>query len=114
MRAAAANLDFEKAAALRDDIKRLRNRRARAAAAGPEGLTPRARRSSNDWLKKRALEVQEYVRLHRRVAARACVTPPFYRHDIVEQFDAIGVGSLTVVAADRVLHRRGAGAAERA
>src|ERR671937_1796532 len=23
--------------------------------------------------------------------------PPFYRHDIVEQFDAIGVGSLTVV-----------------
>jgi excinuclease UvrABC nuclease subunit len=25
MRAAAANLDFEKAAALRDDIKRLRN-----------------------------------------------------------------------------------------
>ena len=26
MKAAAANLDFEKAAALRDDIKRLRNR----------------------------------------------------------------------------------------
>ena len=32
MRAAAANLDFEKAASLRDDIKRLRNARARAAA----------------------------------------------------------------------------------
>ena len=37
MRAAAANLDFEKAAAIRDDIKRLRN---------PElGLTWPARRA---------------------------------------------------------------------
>ena len=35
MKAAAANLDFEKAAALRDDIKRLRN---------PELLTPRPAR----------------------------------------------------------------------
>jgi len=35
MKAAAANLDFEKAAALRDDIKRLRN---------PELLTPRTAR----------------------------------------------------------------------
>jgi len=48
------------------------------------------------WLKTAALEVQEYVRL---IAAsfRALVTPPIYRHDIVEQFDLIGVGSLTVV-----------------
>ena len=47
-------------------------------------------------LKKAALEVQEYVYL---VAAtfRGVVSPPVYRHDIVEQFDAIGVGSLTVV-----------------
>ncbi len=47
-------------------------------------------------LKKAALEVQEYVYL---VAAtfRGVFTPPVYRHDIVEQFDAIGVGSLTVV-----------------
>lgn len=47
-------------------------------------------------LKHAALEVQEYVRL---VAAtgRALVTPPRYGHDIVEQFDVIGVGSLTVV-----------------
>src|SRR6266702_4537647 len=30
-------------------------------------------------------------------AVRAIFTPPHYRHDIVEQFDAIGVGSLTVV-----------------
>jgi phospholipid/cholesterol/gamma-HCH transport system permease protein len=47
-------------------------------------------------LKNAALEVQEYVLL---VAAtfRAMVTPPHYRHDIVEQLDAIGVRSLTVV-----------------
>ena len=47
-------------------------------------------------LKRAALEAQEYVRL---VAAtfRGVFTPPVYRHDIVEQFDAIGVGSLTVV-----------------
>jgi phospholipid/cholesterol/gamma-HCH transport system permease protein len=47
-------------------------------------------------LKKSALEVQEYVHLV-GAACRAVVTPPLYRHDIVEQFDAIGVGSLTVV-----------------
>jgi phospholipid/cholesterol/gamma-HCH transport system permease protein len=47
-------------------------------------------------LKKAALEVQEYVYLV-SAASRAIVTPPHYRHDIVEQFDAIGVGSLTVV-----------------
>ena len=47
-------------------------------------------------LKKAALEVQEYVYLV-TAASRAIVTPPHYRHDIVEQFDAIGVGSLTVV-----------------
>ena len=39
MKAAAANLDFEKAAALRDDIKRLRTPGAGPAAAGAEGLT---------------------------------------------------------------------------
>jgi phospholipid/cholesterol/gamma-HCH transport system permease protein len=46
--------------------------------------------------KKAALEAQEYVRLTGE-ALRAIVTPPLYRHDIVEQFDIIGVGSLTVV-----------------
>jgi len=50
----------------------------------------------NRWLKHAALEVQEYVRLV-LAALRGLVTPPIYRHDIVEQFDAIGVGSLTVV-----------------
>jgi len=48
------------------------------------------------WGKKAALETQEYVRLIMG-GLRALVSPPFYRHDIVEQFDIIGVGSLTVV-----------------
>lgn len=47
-------------------------------------------------LKHWALEVQEYVRLTSR-AIRAIFTSPRYGHDIVEQFDAIGVQSLTVV-----------------
>jgi phospholipid/cholesterol/gamma-HCH transport system permease protein len=49
-----------------------------------------------NWLKKAALEVQEYVRLV-RAAIAAIFTAPHYWHDIVEQFDVIGVGSLTVV-----------------
>ena len=48
------------------------------------------------WLKKAALEVQEYVRLVRD-AVIGIFTKPRYGHDIVEQFDVIGVGSLTVV-----------------
>jgi phospholipid/cholesterol/gamma-HCH transport system permease protein len=48
------------------------------------------------WLKHAALEVQEYV--HLTIAAFAGMfTRPFYRHDIVEQLDLIGFGSLTVV-----------------
>ena len=48
------------------------------------------------WLKHVALEVQEYVRLL-GAAFYAVFTRPFYRYDVVEQFDLIGVGSLTVV-----------------
>ena len=48
------------------------------------------------WLKKAALEVQEYVFLTRS-AIHGVFTRPIYRHDIVEQFDLIGAGSLTVV-----------------
>jgi phospholipid/cholesterol/gamma-HCH transport system permease protein len=48
------------------------------------------------WLKKAALETQEYVRLV-IAGVRGVVTRPLYRHDIIEQFDLIGVGSLTVV-----------------
>lgn len=49
-----------------------------------------------NWLKKAALEVQEYVHLV-GATCRGVFTPPRYTHDIVEQFDAIGVQSLTVV-----------------
>jgi phospholipid/cholesterol/gamma-HCH transport system permease protein len=50
----------------------------------------------DNWLKRTILEVQEYGKL---VGAffRAAVSPPFYRYDIIEQFDAVGVASLTVV-----------------
>jgi phospholipid/cholesterol/gamma-HCH transport system permease protein len=48
------------------------------------------------WLKDAVLEVQEYVRLLAKVA-RAVVTPPFYYRDMIQQFDSIGIGSLTVV-----------------
>ena len=47
-------------------------------------------------LKHAAHELQDYVRLV-GAALRAAVTPPFYRRDIIEQFDSIGVKSLTVV-----------------
>ena len=48
------------------------------------------------WLKNAALETQEYVRLILASLA-GTVSQPIYRHDIIEQFDALGVGSLTVV-----------------
>jgi phospholipid/cholesterol/gamma-HCH transport system permease protein len=49
-----------------------------------------------DRLKAALLEVQEYVRMLGKFA-RGLVTRPFYLRDTIEQFDAIGVGSLTVV-----------------
>ena len=48
------------------------------------------------WLKDALLELQEYVRLC-KATARGMVTGPYYYRDIVEQFDLIGMGSLTVV-----------------
>jgi phospholipid/cholesterol/gamma-HCH transport system permease protein len=50
-----------------------------------------------NWLKAAVLEVQEYVLLL-ATTFRATVTGPYYRRDIVMQFDAIGIGSLTVVS----------------
>src|SRR6266508_1660731 len=47
-------------------------------------------------MKHAALETQEYVTLVGG-AFHGIATRPRYRHDIIEQFDAIGVGSLTVV-----------------
>ncbi len=49
-----------------------------------------------EWIKAALLEVQEYVAMLGK-AARGVVTPPFYYKDVVQQFDAIGIGSLTVV-----------------
>ena len=49
-----------------------------------------------EWLKSALLEVQEYVGMVGKFF-RSIVTPPFYYRDIIQQFDAIGVGSLTVV-----------------
>jgi phospholipid/cholesterol/gamma-HCH transport system permease protein len=47
-------------------------------------------------IKTALLELQEYVLMVGKVG-RALVTRPFYFRDMVEQFDAIGVGSLMVV-----------------
>ena len=52
--------------------------------------------SAIDRLKPPVLEVQEYLRLLGAVL-RGLVTRPIYARDVVEQLDAIGVGSLAVV-----------------
>jgi phospholipid/cholesterol/gamma-HCH transport system permease protein len=49
------------------------------------------------WLKAAVLEVQEYVLLLGRVF-HAAATLPYYRRDVVLQFEAIGIGSLMVVS----------------
>ena len=49
-----------------------------------------------DWLKSALQELQEYVRLQ-MATVRGIFTRPFYFPDIVEQFEQIGIGSLTVV-----------------
>jgi phospholipid/cholesterol/gamma-HCH transport system permease protein len=50
----------------------------------------------DSWLKGAVLEVQEYVRLCVALF-HGLITRPFYRYDFVEQLDAIGWASLTVV-----------------
>ena len=50
----------------------------------------------HDWVKQALLEVQEYAKLCLAVF-RGTFTRPFYFRDLVEQLDAIGLGSLTVV-----------------
>ena len=49
-----------------------------------------------EWIKAALLEVQEYVAMLGKTA-RGVVSRPFYYKDVVQQFDAIGIGSLTVV-----------------
>ena len=48
------------------------------------------------WLKAAVLEVQEYTKLT-LAAIRGVFSRPFYFRDVVEQFEAIGIGSLSVV-----------------
>jgi phospholipid/cholesterol/gamma-HCH transport system permease protein len=50
----------------------------------------------SESLKRVVLELQDYMRLVGRVAT-GLVSRPIYGRDIVEQLDAIGIGSLTVV-----------------
>ena len=50
----------------------------------------------DSWLKSAVAEVQEYVKLS-WAASRGAFSRPFYFHDAIEQLEAIGVGSLTVV-----------------
>jgi phospholipid/cholesterol/gamma-HCH transport system permease protein len=49
-----------------------------------------------DWLKAAVLEVQEYMRLQGALIS-GTFSRPFYYHDVIEQLDSIGLGSLTVV-----------------
>jgi phospholipid/cholesterol/gamma-HCH transport system permease protein len=49
-----------------------------------------------DRLKSALLELQEYVRLC-AAAVRGAFSRPFYAHDLVEQLEVIGLGSLAVV-----------------
>ncbi len=48
------------------------------------------------WLKGAVLEVQEYTLLV-FAAFRGSISRPFYFRDVVQQFEAIGIGSLSVV-----------------
>lgn len=48
------------------------------------------------WLKHGLGEIQEYLKLLAQIA-RSIVTRPIYTRDIIEQLDAIGIGSMTVV-----------------
>jgi phospholipid/cholesterol/gamma-HCH transport system permease protein len=52
--------------------------------------------SAQNWLKAAVLEVQEYLRLQ-IATIRGAFSRPFYFRDVIEQFEQIGIGSLTVV-----------------
>jgi phospholipid/cholesterol/gamma-HCH transport system permease protein len=49
-----------------------------------------------NWAKAAVLEVQEYMYLQ-AAAIRGAVSGPYYKVDIVRQFEQIGLGSMTVV-----------------
>lgn len=50
----------------------------------------------NDWVKRALHELQDYVLLS-SAAVRGVVSRPFYWHDVIEQLDQIGLGSVMVV-----------------
>jgi phospholipid/cholesterol/gamma-HCH transport system permease protein len=50
----------------------------------------------DEWLKSAIGEVQEYVKLS-LASMRGAFSRPFYFHDVIEQLESIGWGSLTVV-----------------
>ena len=52
--------------------------------------------AAQQGLKRAVLEVQDYLHMLGQVF-RGVVTRPIYRRDIIEQLDAIGLGSLRVV-----------------
>ncbi len=52
--------------------------------------------AAQNWMKAAVLEVQEYVRLQ-VATVRGVFSRPFYFRDVIEQFEQIGIGSLTVV-----------------
>jgi phospholipid/cholesterol/gamma-HCH transport system permease protein len=52
--------------------------------------------AANQWLKAGVFEMQEYLRLQ-GATIRSVFSRPFYFRDVVEQFEQIGIGSLTVV-----------------
>jgi phospholipid/cholesterol/gamma-HCH transport system permease protein len=51
---------------------------------------------ASTWAKEAVFEVQAYLLLLTQVF-RGLISRPFYRRDVIEQLDAIGIGSLTVV-----------------
>jgi phospholipid/cholesterol/gamma-HCH transport system permease protein len=55
-----------------------------------------AARLARDAVFGAALSVQEYFALLARLL-KSCVSRPFYRHDLVQQMDTIGVASLFIV-----------------
>lgn len=63
----------------------------------PDGSASRfALRLARDAVLRMALAVEDYCRLFVRVV-RACLSRPFYRLDLVQQMDTIGVASIFIV-----------------
>ena len=106
MRAAAANLEFERAAAIRDRLKRLRNPDLVAGTAEATRVSAAVGRGSSAPL----LEVQEYLRLLGQVGARPGHAADLRaRHHRAARRDRHRVADGR--AADRHVHRHGARAA---